>query len=512
MYPGRIIADKYRVLRVLGRGGMGVVCEAVHLDTEERVALKFLREDIESDMQPNERFSREGRLAARIDSPHACKFLGVDEWELGPFIIMELLEGRPLSAVLLPGEPLPWQQAVRIAYEACLALADAHRLGIVHRDIKPGNVFLAWTAQQRVTTKVLDFGVAKVPTSLLTLSNSPSLTDAALLLGTPAYVAPEQLTNSKLVDARADIWALGVLLYEMLSGRLPFISPFVPKLLVMIAKEEAPAISSLAPAIPPGLAQLVHRCLFKDPFLRFNDASALTTALLPFLIDSDKLLVPLLKAASLRPLRLSSFPPRPPGSDQDADNVAATAGRLRPDSLGPHTTSHRTALPRHASVPRLAVAAGIGVAALAGLAAGFQFVVPQSHDVPQPEKRAALSPIPDRLRRTTIEAGPHEANVTLSLDGKPLPTNPYVLSHDGSDTREHVLRAAADGFETQERIFHLNATPHIALALAPTVPANRPKKTAAKVAPKPTSLSSTTPPSTIAAAEGARRLDEANPY
>lgn len=341
MFPGRIVADKYRILRVLGRGGMGVVTEAERLDTGEHVAIKFLRDDIESDMQPIARFAREARLATKLQSLHTCKIFGVDESAYGPFIVMELLDGRPLNAVVAPGYPLSWPQAVRIAYEACVALGEAHAHGIVHRDIKPGNVFLAWSSQQRAITKVLDFGVAKIPAQAITYGGGPSLTDAALMLGTPAYVAPEQLNNSKHVDARADVWALGILLYEMLAGRVPFTSPHVPKLLVMIAREAPPALTALVPELPVELAQIVHRCLCKDPALRFPEAAALSTALLPWLDEQPDLLDPLLRMASLRPLRLiSSVPPPTPNDILAITSVHERPAELaHPDSLGPHTTA-----------------------------------------------------------------------------------------------------------------------------------------------------------------------------
>jgi serine/threonine protein kinase len=295
----------------------------------------------------------------------------------------------------------------------------------------------------------------------------------------------------------------------MLSGRLPFTSPFVPKLLVMIAKDEPPQLSSILDDIPAGLAQLVHRCLFKDPSLRFSDADALATALLPFLSDSDSLLPPLLKAASLRPLRLSSRPPGHSGATDVSDDVSPTAGRISRDSLGPHTTAHGKIIPRKASVPRLAVATGIGVAALCGLAAGYRFVLPQRDAQPQDGPRAALSAAPDRMATTTFEAGPVEAKVTLTLDGMPLPSNPYVLSHDHGDQKEHVFRASADGYEPMERAFRFGTTTTLKVTLEPK-PRERQRRKAAPRIESPPSLQAH--PATNAAAMGSRSLDEANPY
>jgi eukaryotic-like serine/threonine-protein kinase len=362
LFPGRVIANRYRVLRVLGRGGMGVVSEVQTTDTSERYAIKFLRQDVESDIQPTARFWREAKLATRLKGAHACRVYEFGEWELGPYIVMELLEGRSLSDVVGRGRRLDWRQATRIGFEVCEALAEAHALGIVHRDVKPANVFLARGTDGSVTTKVLDFGVAKIPAKVVTLHAEPSLTGASLLLGTPSYVAPEQLINSKLVDARADIWAVGVLLYEMLSGQLPFSSPLVPKLLQKIAKEPPQPLVNLVPSLPRELVHIVHRCLEKDPALRYADAQTLAEELLPWFDATTDILGSLMPIAELR-LSVSRDVLLP--SDP---TLLEPTDLQHEDSLLPHTTAdlreHRPTLTWRAShvltVVLLGVSAAVG--------------------------------------------------------------------------------------------------------------------------------------------------------
>jgi serine/threonine-protein kinase len=500
---------------------MGVVTEAERLDTGERFAIKFLREDVQSDMQPLARFAREAKLASKLKSPHTCRILGVDESTFGPFIVMELLDGRPLSAVFDPGHPLSWQQAVRIAYEACIALGEAHEHGIVHRDIKPGNVFLAWSAQQRAKTMVLDFGVAKIPSHGISFGGGPSLTDAALMLGTPAYVAPEQLNNSKCVDARTDVWALGILLYEMLAGRLPFSHPLVPKLLVMIAREDPPSLAEIAPHVPAEVAQIVERCMNKEPSLRYAEAHELGHALLPWVDASENLLDPLLRCASLRPLRLvSSLPPQ--------NEVLATTNVLEPppaelkspDSLGPHTTAGMVHLPRRRITRTYAVLLGGTVGILAGIAAFFSFSQPSHRNDSTQSKLASVTPlVPPSIkvfRSTTFVVTPAQAEPKLYLDEQLLPSNPYEV-RTTTDDREHVLRATANGYKTTETRFIIGQQALLTLKLEPLPIPRGSTKTNPTVSSTPETktqaVQEVLTPRTLNPARTKRRaLDNENPF
>jgi eukaryotic-like serine/threonine-protein kinase len=503
LFPGRVIANRYRVVRVLGRGGMGVVSEVEQLDTGEHFAIKFLREDVDSDMQPNARFLREAKLATRLKSPHTCRVVTIGEWELGPYIVMELLEGRPLSTILERGRRLEVAQAARIAYEMCVALTEAHELGIVHRDVKPGNVYLAKGPTATVTTKVLDFGVAKIPSSVVTRHGEHSLTDASTLLGTPSYVAPEQLINSKLVDPRADVWAVGVMLYEMLAGQLPFSSPLIPKLLVMIAREEPAPLATLVPELPQGLVEVVHRCLLKDPSQRCANAGTLAQALLPWLDNSDALLVPLLRMPTTRPsLRPSELPPSKP----------APLGSCAPgnsDSLGPHTTSH---LGKHlrlrAARVRYAVAGALlGMLAAGGYLWGHSPATPPSAPAIAPAKVSASSP----TRQLLLLADPLHARI--ELDGAAVKANPANLTIV-DDGQPHQLVISAPGFITERRTLHFDVNHHLTVFLRPEpMNAQRPAATFPQKVRVPAGPARSTATATPAPKEGKmRQLDRLNPF
>jgi eukaryotic-like serine/threonine-protein kinase len=506
LFPGRIIANRYRVLRVLGRGGMGVVSEVEEIQTAERYAIKFLREDVESDMQPNARFLREAKLATRLTSPHTCRVLKIGEWELGPYIVMELLEGRSLSSILERGRQLDWQKAARIAYEICDSLAEAHALGIVHRDVKPGNVYLANMPDARVVTKMLDFGVAKIPGSVVTKHGEPSLTDASTLLGTPSYVAPEQLINSKLVDARADIWAVGVMLYEMLAGQLPFSSPLVPKLLVMIAKDDPQPLAPLVPAVPQELVQIVQRCLLKDPSQRFADAASLARALMPWLDSADDVLLPLMHVPSLRP----SLRPSEPAASEPT-RLEVPAYRVA-DSLGPHTTAN---IAKHKSVQRsrlrsIAAGASLGILAAAILlgAAAKPSGKPTTSPHPAPALASGSATPSQSTHRVLLMADPAQAR--MQLDQTALAANPASLLR-ADDGQEHEWIVSAPGFVTERRTLRFNIDQQLTISLRQL--RTEPRRTVAQKSPvRPTRGGSTTPHVPSPAVSRTRSLDQDNPF
>jgi len=220
--PGEILAGKYRVERVLGWGGMGVVVAAHHLELDQRVALKFLSPQALASAEIVARFAREARAAVRIKSEHVARVTDVGQLDNGsPFMVMEYLDGVDLSGWLAQKGPLPAEQAVDFVLQACEALAEAHALGIVHRDLKPANLFCIRRADGNLSIKVLDFGISKV-TAPGASSSSPDMTGTTVIVGSPFYMSPEQMFSSRGVDARTDIWSLGVVLFELLTGALRF--------------------------------------------------------------------------------------------------------------------------------------------------------------------------------------------------------------------------------------------------------------------------------------------------
>ena len=214
---GEILAGKYRVERLLGSGGMGMVVAAHHLDLDEKVALKLLLPGAATNPMLVARFVREARAAAKIKSEHVARVTDVGQLEDGsPYMVMEHLEGSDLAAYLTRTGPLPVAEAVDFVLQACEALAEAHGLGIVHRDLKPANLFCVQRVDDQRSIKVLDFGISKISVD----TASQSLTQTSALMGSPLYMSPEQMQSARTVDARADIWSLGVILFELLAGRL----------------------------------------------------------------------------------------------------------------------------------------------------------------------------------------------------------------------------------------------------------------------------------------------------
>ena len=277
---GEVLAGKYRVERVLGLGGMGVVVAAHHLVLDERVALKFLLPGASSNPELVARFIREARAAAKIKSEHVARVTDFGQLEDGsPYIVMEYLEGSDLASYLAREGPLPAAKAVDFVLQACEALAEAHGLGIVHRDLKPANLFCVQRGDDQLAIKVLDFGISKFTQ---TDPVSHSLTQTSALMGSPLYMSPEQMQSAKTVDARADIWSLGIILFELLTGKPPFDSPLVTELVFKIATEPAPLLRSLRPGAQEGLERVIARCLLRDRAARFQTVGALAVALREF--------------------------------------------------------------------------------------------------------------------------------------------------------------------------------------------------------------------------------------
>jgi serine/threonine-protein kinase len=281
--PGAIIADKYIVERVIGEGGLGVVVAAHHRHLEQTVAIKYLRPKVLGNKLVTERFLREARLAARIRSEHVVRVYDVGTLPDGlPYMVMEYLAGTDLGQVIQTGGALPLERAVDYVLQACEALAEAHVAGIVHRDLKPDNLFLARGAAGKSIVKVLDFGISKLSNKRAVTGRTSQLTDATEKFGTPVYMSPEQLRSSTDVDARADVWAVGVILYELLTGRLPFDGEGMPELCTAILALPPLPLASVSPHLPPSIQAIIERCLEKDRESRFHNVGELAQELQPF--------------------------------------------------------------------------------------------------------------------------------------------------------------------------------------------------------------------------------------
>ena len=350
--PGDLLAGKYRIERVLGRGGMGVVVAAVHEALDERVALKFLLPEALANQEAVERFLREARAAVKIRSEHVARVTDIGALESGaPYMVMEYLDGVDLARYLESRGPLPVPEAVEYMLQACEALAEAHALGIVHRDLKPANLFRIERVDGTPSIKLLDFGISKV------IAHQVALTQTSSMLGSPLYMAPEQMTSSKHVDARADVWALGIILYELLTGEPPFQGETLPEVCAQILTTEPRPIRALQEEIPAELESVVARCLHKEREQRYGSVAELAVALGPF--APQRALVSVERVSRVLS-RQGTEPPEPPARARaGAETQAAWS-----ETAGPIT------IPKRSSAWLVVTAAGLLVA---GISAALLF-------------------------------------------------------------------------------------------------------------------------------------------
>jgi serine/threonine-protein kinase len=275
---GNVIAGKYVIRALLGQGGMGTVVEAEHLELQERVAVKLLTLDVDRVPAARARFMREAKITARLRGENTTRVTDYGLLEDGtPFMVMEYLDGVDLREVLHKELSLPVGVAVRYAVQACAGLAEAHALGIVHRDLKPSNLFVTTRPDGTDLIKVVDFGVSK---SFSLPGTEDDITATGAILGSPRYMAPEQLESSGRADARADVWSLGVVLYEMLAGHPPFVAESAAALCHQILRDETPsALTGRVPNVTPELEAVVLRCLRRDVDERMPDVGELAREL-----------------------------------------------------------------------------------------------------------------------------------------------------------------------------------------------------------------------------------------
>jgi serine/threonine protein kinase len=280
---GEIIAGRYRVDRVIGAGGMGVVVSATDTRLGSPVAIKFLHPDALEHAEIVARFAREAKAAVKIKSEHVARVMDVGTLENGaPFMVMEHLEGRDLYAELVEKGRLPVEDVVDFVLQACEALLEAHSLGFVHRDLKPANLFLV-RSHGSPLVKVLDFGISKLNSMVGVTGSSGAVTRTASILGSPLYMSPEQMDSARNVDLRTDIWALGVICYELLAGRPPFSGESIPQLCIAVLSQTPPSLRAGGrPDVPPELESVIMRCLEKDRERRFSSISELALALARF--------------------------------------------------------------------------------------------------------------------------------------------------------------------------------------------------------------------------------------
>jgi serine/threonine-protein kinase len=379
---------------------MGVVVAARHTQLDTRMALKFLLPAMLDKPEAVKRFARESRAASKITNEHVARVFDVGTLENGaPFMVMEFLEGEDLSAWVEQRGALPVDLAVDFVLQACVAVADAHGLGIVHRDLKPANLFCIRRSDGRFLIKVLDFGISKV-TDFGVGGTSGAATQTSALMGSPNYMSPEQMRSAKDVDARTDIWALGITLFELLTARTPFSGETFGEILIALATLPPPPIREIRPDVTEALERVVLKCLEKDRDQRYANVADLSLALLPFgsrhARNSVEQISGIIQGAGLSASALvlptSSRDPRAP----------SPAPAARPNSLAEghplETAAAWSELPGVSSSRRTAVGvvASLGVLAMTGLLALLLWRpwarTPSADASPSPSVAVALPP------------------------------------------------------------------------------------------------------------------------
>jgi serine/threonine-protein kinase len=277
--PGQIIGERYLVGEVLGGGGVGVVCAGTHVHLGTPVAIKLIHSELKDDDEAVQRFVNEARATAALKGEHIARVFDVGLLPSGePYLVMEHLEGIGLDQYLHERGPLAQTEAIDIMLQVCEGLAEAHATALVHRDVKPANLFLARRPDGQYSVKILDFGIAKRRVE----AESPALTDPGKSLGSPWYMSPEQMLTPASVDERADVWSLGVLLFELLTARRPFDGESVPQVCANVLTTLPPRPSDLRGDLAPELDEIVLCCLEKDAQRRLRSVSELAAALQPF--------------------------------------------------------------------------------------------------------------------------------------------------------------------------------------------------------------------------------------
>src|SRR6478752_2862743 len=278
---GQVVAHKYRVDRFIGQGGMGVVVAGFHLELDEAVAIKFVGTESGLESEGAERFRREARAAAKIHSEHVARVFDIGLLdERVPYMVMELLQGNDLEQELERRRAIPIAEAVGYLLQAIDAVAEAHSAGIVHRDLKPTNLFLAQRADGSRIVKVLDFGISKSLGS--GRAREVALTRTAAFVGSPLYMSPEQMRSARDVDARADVWALGAILYAMVTGQLPHPGNSLPEVCLAVMNNPPRPLRDFIASVPEALEAIVLKCLAKEPAQRYTSVAELAEQLLPF--------------------------------------------------------------------------------------------------------------------------------------------------------------------------------------------------------------------------------------
>jgi serine/threonine protein kinase len=467
---GTLLNGKYRIDSVLGEGGVGMVYSAQHIELDERVALKFLKAESLATPGLVGRFAREAKAAVSIKSEHVARILdvGTVDGTGAPFIVMEYLEGMDVGAALQLHGVFSVSNVAEYALQVCEALAMAHANGIVHRDIKPENLFL--TATQHTQTmkmiKVLDFGISKAALTGSVFRSDIPLVHTVHLMGTPLYMSPEQVRASVDVDMRSDIWSLGMVIYEMLTGTTAFNAASLTELCAAILERDIAPLKEHRLDVPDGLSRAVERCLQKDPAMRFQNVGALASALLPFAPKRARICaeraISVLREAGIADAELKVHSTMPPPAEAAMTLGAEVSQQVRFTPAPNFLAVEATAAPPPPAPRRLPVA--IAIVAVGVAVAAILCMVMFGRRAPAPAIAATVDPVhaappvvPASIPAATATVEPSAQAVTpeptvaeVGTGTAPRATSPQSFARVGGSAKgaaspKAVLSAASAG-------------------------------------------------------------------
>ncbi|WP_434042469.1 MULTISPECIES: protein kinase domain-containing protein [Sorangium] len=459
---GDVLAGKYRIERVLGAGGMGVVLAAWHLVLERRVAIKFLLPEAAALPDASARFLREARAAAALDGQHIARVIDVGTLDSGAaYMVLEHLTGDDLGQVLQTRGPLPLAEAADYLLQACEALAEAHARGIIHRDLKPKNLFLTRRPDGAPLLKVLDFGLSKFIATGDSVKEA-SLTATGLIMGSIHYMSPEQIRSLKYADVRTDIWALGVILYRMLTGRHPFEGDSITAVTAAIMMDTPTSLLTLRPDLPPAVGALVGRCLAKDPAVRVQSVTEIGRVLAPFGTQRARLSFESIDRLLPEPAARAGYPPAPGtpgalgasspswGGAPVAPEAATAPMPVRPGAPSSPGTAHAT-LPQawgnttrsRAPRSRAALLAGAaGALVLAGFILVWRLTVSGPADSSAPVA-SIPAPEPASASPGAVTVTPKGAPIDTASAGTEASTAPIASASPHASAKAAASSAAS---------------------------------------------------------------------
>ncbi len=432
---------RYAIVREIGRGGMGVVYEAEHVDLGKRVAIKVMLDKYANDAEAIARFKREALAASRIGNPHIIDVDHIGTAPDGrPFVVMELLDGEPLAKILEATGPMqPWR-AVHIMRQVLRAVGAAHHKGIIHRDLKPDNIFIVNRDDEHDFVKLLDFGISKIVDTAEQMA-ATRLTTTGMVMGTPLYMAPEQAMGAP-AERGVDIYACGVILFEMLAGRPPFDEANYNMLVAKLLTAAPPHLAELRPGLPRALVTAVHHALEKDPDLRFATAEAFAQAL-----PNDR-------AVSEPNLEiLATLPPGTPGAPATPGaNIVVVP---TPPELPRHPRSGSRrwigAVLALAGAAAIAAAIVLGKGGAGSTAAGAGST--SAEQVPAPAPAPAPAPVPEPVAKTgKLEIQTIPAGAAIRIDGADAGSTPIEVTVKPGRHQLHVELANYAAIDAEQEV------------------------------------------------------------